>query len=105
MQEAAGGNEPTATDTDKAQAQEKKWPPKKVVGAGEQLLDPTKYLRKMPDDLWRGLNYVKKKSHLLSGLPGFLRKHLSPEKRCEMCCIYCLDNQYQIFCAHYNQGT
>ena len=26
------------------------------------------------------MNYTKKKTHLLRGIPGFLRQHISPEK-------------------------
>ena len=80
VEEGAEAKNQAATVTSKAQAQETKGQPKKVVEAGEQLLDPIKDLKKMSDNRWRELNYAKKKTHLLSELPGFLRQHLSPEK-------------------------
>ena len=43
-------------------------------------MDPIRKLKQMQEHLWREMNYTRKKTHLLRGLPGFLRQHLSPEK-------------------------
>ena len=50
--------------------------PKKMVGSGKKRLEPIKELTKIDLGLWRRLDYEKKKSHILSGLPAFLEKHL-----------------------------
>ena len=52
VEEGAEAKNQAATVTSKAQAQETKGQPKKVVEAGEQLLDPIKDLKKMPDNRW-----------------------------------------------------
>ena len=53
---------------------------KRTVGSGEKRLEPIKELTKIEPGLWRRLDYEKKKSHILSGLPAFLAKHLPPGK-------------------------
>ena len=54
--------------------------PKEGDGKREPLLDPIKDLKKKEAHLWRQMDYTKMKTHLMGGLPGFLKQHVSLEK-------------------------
>ena len=57
-QVAANANKVNGKKTQATEVQEKKRPPRKMEGVGEQLLDPTKELTMMKDRIWRELDYV-----------------------------------------------
>ena len=54
--------------------------PKEGDSKREPLLDPIKELKQKEAHLWRQMDYTKRKTHLMGGLPGFLKQHVSLEK-------------------------
>ena len=77
---AADASKAHGKKTQATEAQEKKRPPRKMEGVGDQLLDHMKELTMMKDYIWQEMDYAQKKICLLRGLPGFLGKYLTPEK-------------------------